>query len=80
MKGLLILTLALLVFLHAVIAQDCQRIKTYDIKVKVNWCPQPAEASLKDRNISIGYCINAKCRSSHKPWPLITPVKGGMNL
>lgn len=32
------------------------------VTVNVNWCSQPVIATLPE---SVGYCANAKCKSSH---------------
>jgi len=67
MNGLLVVSFALFVLLQVSMAQgpDCIRIEEgpKPIKLSVNWCSQPVTATLAG---PIGYCTNARCRSSHK--------------
>ena len=62
MKEFLIISFLILVLLYAASAEDCVRVLTHQpISVDVNWCTQPVNALLPS---PIGYCTNARCRSS----------------
>jgi len=67
MKGLLIISFVLLVLLQIAIAQqsDCRLIQGPNkVTLNVNWCSQPVIATLPEEYI--GYCSNARCKSSHE--------------
>lgn len=64
MKGLLITLLIVLVCLYIGAGQDCIVVEadepaTFD----VSWCSDPVKVILPE---PVGYCANARCRSSHK--------------
>ena len=64
MKGFLIILFLMLVLLYAVSAQECIRItSSAPVQVQVGWCNNKVTASLPE---AIGYCSNARCKSTHK--------------
>ena len=63
MKGSLITSFLVLCLLYAATAEDCIRKETSEISVNVGWCSEAVTATLDN---PIGYCSNAKCRSTHK--------------
>lgn len=64
MKGLLIILLMMLAALHAGALEECIRVETTEPAMfDVDWCSQPVTTTLPE---PIGYCANARCRSSHK--------------
>ena len=65
MKESLIISFLVLAFLYAVEAQeDCIRVVTNaPVKVRVGWCSEEVSASIPN---GIGYCTNARCKSTHK--------------
>lgn len=66
MKGFLITLFLMLVLLYAVSAQleECLRVETSaPVSLNVNWCNQKVTANLPN---PIGYCSNARCKSSHR--------------
>lgn len=64
MKGLLVISLLILVAFYFGAVQGCIRIESNEPALfDVEWCTEPVSVALPE---PIGYCTNAKCRSSHK--------------
>lgn len=71
---LLIISFLVLGLLHIAAARECIRSETYAISVTVNWCSQPVTATFSE---PIGYCINARCKSSHRIYSPFEEVNWG---
>lgn len=64
MKELLIISFVLLVALYVGAVPECIRVEINETATfDVDWCSQPVRVILPE---PIGYCTNARCRSSHK--------------
>ena len=59
MKELFII---LLMTFYVTADDECLRVETYSYKIDVDWCPIPITVTLPEK---VGYCTNARCRSSH---------------
>jgi len=54
----------MLAVLHAGALEGCIRVETTEkATFDVDWCNKPVTVTLPE---PIGYCANARCRSSHK--------------
>ena len=76
-KELSVILFMVLVASYLVCAVDeCIRVETNEVvPVDVGWCNQPVFVELPE---PVGYCANAKCRSSHKTHTAIENITRGM--
>ena len=76
MKELLIILLTVLVALYVGAVPECVRVETTEpATFDVDWCDQPVIVNLPE---AVGYCGNARCRSSHKTHVIRENVTLGM--
>ena len=76
MKELLVILLMVLVALYVGAVPDCIRVETTEpATFDVDWCDQPVIVNLTK---PVGYCGNARCRSSHKTHAIRENVTRGM--